>query len=980
MATAATCLTTPFSSTAALMNPSAPTTPDRQHPSSPARSHVRKSSLTLFKIAASASGKDLAAHSPISPPRAVPEKKATSPTSRAASDQPPISPSASSRRFSFGFGAANRGPAAGPSSPRPSADAQPATDLSSSGSPTEEAVRCHVVDDDDILLPFLERADEVRDLLFDSPANASIAARLRTWASIRGSVGDDLIHTLTNVDRSELDDARWIATLRSVLVKEVPDLWADLALTLGADGSTFAVPDSQVKSFEHGLPFDDDAVDDASDLSSVTPLPHESGQGRIHSRSVSRSSILSGDFERHPEGRKEQEPSSLEVEGLHYLPAGYNKAISQIEKPSYPSDEEQELTTNKADADASAPAASTSPASQEPGRPTTSIDTASKSSGVSQPRSRGMSVSLSSPPPSPRAPFDASKKLASQSFAGLRLRSSSVMEKEEDKDYLAGSAEASPRARRRAARAVESEAKPLTIQHSRRLSDLVGGQPDAHSERQRPTALRVPSGPHVEGTSAKEPPNKKLTNLRPTAATPSLDDEELLRPQKSKLSFARDFEGPTGSDPRHHGRPKAYSMTQYSSHVEQTRLEAGKAASITPYEAAAAYEASGVDKPADLGVLKDGRTRHPSSGKTENASVVAAFRASLGLTPGTSSLSPINSNPSSGGGSPSSVGSGAVTPVTKDGKATVSPRVELKEPLPVTETTDAQSGQESIQAALSSPPHIHRRPGGFGSFSAELEALQKRSRARSDAAFSSGSQAVASSSEGSAVSDSGVDEDDTAEDAAIASAASSLKGSMPSGDFDLDFGDKQAETSGGNSAESQPSVQTPSTPPLKKQVSSTSSPSQTAAAFSPRSPRSARGDDHIIVPIPPGGPRSRAQAMSALWRRSDVQYLVASMKMAIGNEGWLKARDVMTTVERDTLSDKALLETLATESFKLVDLDSQDPRDRERAEKIMCGEISEEEQAEYSKKWKAFELLLSEGLCVPSSSLQEAKRRCALHL
>jgi GH18 family chitinase len=120
--------------------------------------------------------------------------------------------------------------------------------------------------------------------------------------------------------------------------------------------------------------------------------------------------------------------------------------------------------------------------------------------------------------------------------------------------------------------------------------------------------------------------------------------------------------------------------------------------------------------------------------------------------------------------------------------------------------------------------------------------------------------------------------------------------------------------------------------------------------------------------------------MTALWRRSDVQYLIASIKLAIGNDGWAKARDLMTTVERDTLSDKALLETLATESFQLVDLDCEDPREREKAERIMCGEISEEEQAEYNKKWKAFELLLSEGLCVPSSSLQEAKRRCALHL
>lgn len=974
MATTAAYASTPFLNTAALMTPSAPTTPSRQYPS-PSRSHVRKSSLTLFTIAASASGKDLAAHLPISPPRAVAEKKPPPSARKAVPDESPISPSASSRRFSFGFGAGNRGPAAsGPSSPRIPAESQPTSDLASSGAATEEAVRCHVVADDDILLPFLERAEEVRDLLFNSPANANIAARLRTWASIRESIGDDLIHTLTNVDRSELDDARWIGALRSVLVKEVPDLWADLALTLGADGATFAVPDSQVKSFEQAHHFDDDAVDDASDLSSVAPLPSQAGQGRTHGRSVSGSSALSGDFERHVEGRKEQEVSNLEVEGLHYLPKGYNKAISQIEEPSYPSDEEQEAAGDQAHADAPAPVTPTLPASQGPA--------ALNNDGSSQPRPRGMSISLSSPPQSPRAPIDASKKLASQSFAGLRLRSSSVVENEEDRDYLAGSAEASPRTRRRAARAVDSEAKPLTIQHSRRLSDLVGGQSDAPLERQRPAALRSPSGPHSVDASGKEPPNKKLTNLRPTAATPSLDDEELLRPQKSKFSFARDFEGPTGSDPRHHGRPKAYSMTQYSSHVEQTRLEAGKAASITPYEAAAAYEASGVDKPTDLGVLKDGRTRHPSSGKTENASVVAAFRASLGLTPGTSSLSPINSNPSSGDGSPSSAGSGAVTPVTKDSKAAVSPRVETKEPLPPTDNVDVQSGRKSIQAALSSPPHIHRRPGGFGSFSAELEALQKRSRARSDAAFSSGSQAVTSSSEGSTVSDLGADEDDdTAEDAAIASAASSLKGSMPSGDFGLDFGDRQTENSGESTPAPQSSEQqTPSTPPLKKQVSSTSSPSQTAAVFSPRSPRSARGDDHIIVPIPPGGPRSRAQAMTALWRRSDVQYLIASIKLAIGNDGWAKARDVMVTVERDTLSDKALLETLATESFQLVDLDCEDPRERERAERIMCGDISAEEQAEYSKKWKAFELLLSEGLCVPSSSLQEAKRRCALHL
>lgn len=312
------------------------------------------------------------------------------------------------------------------------------------------SVSGRLIEDGITLLPFLDRPQEVRNLIFETPANAKLASRLERWAASRGQAGHDFLNTLTTVDRSQMDDDRWATTLRHALVKDVPDLWASLALALGADALTPLSTDGSVQdSGDDGRSIDDGST---SDLST---------------------------------------PSS----------SSFNLGTAKL-------------------------------------APLTAL-----------------------------APIPA--------------------------------------------------LRPSAVGQSHRH------QPMIDDER------AAPASP-TEGNQERW---RSLRFHRPIISTAAQDDSEALTPQRSQYSFARTFEGPTMMNARSSGRPKAYSMTHYLSSRELNRLDAGKEADITPYEEAAKLEAEGCEKPPSLGVLKDGRTRHPSAGTPQDASAVAAMRASLGLSP-----------------------------------------------------------------------------------------------------------------------------------------------------------------------------------------------------------------------------------------------------------------------------------------------------------------------------------------------------------
>ncbi|SJX63959.1 uncharacterized protein SRS1_14659 [Sporisorium reilianum f. sp. reilianum] len=111
----------------------------------------------------------------------------------------------------------------------------------------DSSVNVHAVSDYGILLPFLDRPSEVKELLFDTKANESLMTRLCSvfggdpeHPTRRGKDErwDEMLELLIELDRPLLDDEDWLARLESLVMERSPSLWAQLARCLGADGLT----------------------------------------------------------------------------------------------------------------------------------------------------------------------------------------------------------------------------------------------------------------------------------------------------------------------------------------------------------------------------------------------------------------------------------------------------------------------------------------------------------------------------------------------------------------------------------------------------------------------------------------------------------------------------------------------------------------------------------------------------------------------
>lgn len=550
-------------------------------------------------------------------------------------------------------------------------------------------------------------------------------------------------------------------------------------------------------------------------------------------------------------------------------------------------------------------------------------------------------------------------------------------------------------------------------------------------ERIKSAPIRRGSSNHAAGTSTPSA-EKQLRNARPLG-TPSVDDAELLSPQKSKYSFARTFEGPTLANARTGLRPKAYSMTQYSSNVEQFRLDLGREGDISPCEIAAELEEKGEEKPPSLGVLDDGRTKHPFAGQHKNPLAVAAMHPAVGLTPATktkrTSSSSNSGSEGDGDGENENDSSASASPSSSSQRPTPrSSLAEKSEPtpsnLPIPPAVESlpqlkiPSDSQPIPPSPSSPssklrssggsgfalgggffkqrptslhqrrategspttpsssgerkevtwsPQIYRRPGGFASFSRDLVATKRQGRSRSESAasaISSGSQAIASS-EGTPFPDYVASSDDDTDDeqslvgdrAGVSTPAARRSTQRPAGDLGLDFGD-------GNNEDSPDGTSTAASP-----TSPVAWPSPPREAT--LSPRGLRGSDHIIIPVSPGAERSRSEVMDSLLRNEKFAAISQSMTSAIGAPSWDHARSFLSHADRRHVNDKQLLEYLAKECFGLVDLDSTNSAERQKAEEVVC-----EDFEAYTTRWTAFKELL-QALGVPQSSIEEAQRRCA---
>lgn len=111
----------------------------------------------------------------------------------------------------------------------------------------DSSVHVHAVSDHGILLPFLDRPSEVKELLFDTKPNQSLMYRLCSvfggdpnQPTRRGKDErwDEMLELLTELDRPLLDDEDWLIRLESLVMERSPSLWAQLARCLGAEGLT----------------------------------------------------------------------------------------------------------------------------------------------------------------------------------------------------------------------------------------------------------------------------------------------------------------------------------------------------------------------------------------------------------------------------------------------------------------------------------------------------------------------------------------------------------------------------------------------------------------------------------------------------------------------------------------------------------------------------------------------------------------------
>uniref|UniRef100_V5EX26 Uncharacterized protein n=1 Tax=Kalmanozyma brasiliensis (strain GHG001) TaxID=1365824 RepID=V5EX26_KALBG len=100
----------------------------------------------------------------------------------------------------------------------------------------DSSVHVHAVSDHGILLPFLERPAEVKELLFETKANETLMHRLCSVFGgdadhplLRGKDErwDEMLELLIELDRPLLDDEDWLARLESLVMERSPSFLQD---------------------------------------------------------------------------------------------------------------------------------------------------------------------------------------------------------------------------------------------------------------------------------------------------------------------------------------------------------------------------------------------------------------------------------------------------------------------------------------------------------------------------------------------------------------------------------------------------------------------------------------------------------------------------------------------------------------------------------------------------------------------------------
>ncbi|GAC95828.1 hypothetical protein PHSY_003405 [Pseudozyma hubeiensis SY62] len=183
----------------------------------------------------------------------------------------------------------------------------------------DSSVNVHAISDHGILLPFLDRPTEVKELLFDTKANEALLYKLCSvfggnldQPTQRGKDErwDEMLELLIELDRPLLDDEDWLIRLELLVMERSPSLWAQLARCLGAEGLTLhpAIQPGSSRFDSWALPsrYMDASHDNDSPLSPPSAASSDDDDGQNDDRVVERS-------------------LSIDLEPLRALPSSYSE-------------------------------------------------------------------------------------------------------------------------------------------------------------------------------------------------------------------------------------------------------------------------------------------------------------------------------------------------------------------------------------------------------------------------------------------------------------------------------------------------------------------------------------------------------------------------------------------------------------------------------------------------------------------------------
>ncbi|KAJ9473900.1 hypothetical protein PHBOTO_003972 [Pseudozyma hubeiensis] len=212
----------------------------------------------------------------------------------------------------------------------------------------DSSVNVHAISDHGILLPFLDRPTEVKELLFDTKANEALLYKLCSvfggnldQPTQRGKDErwDEMLELLIELDRPLLDDEDWLIRLESLVMERSPSLWAQLARCLGAEGLTLhpavQLGSSRFDSWAPPSRYMDASHDNDSPLSPPSAASSDDNDGHNDDGVVDRSlSIELEPLSALPSSYSEQSAAKMRRSSL------YDPVSPAAQQPSQPSSSE----------------------------------------------------------------------------------------------------------------------------------------------------------------------------------------------------------------------------------------------------------------------------------------------------------------------------------------------------------------------------------------------------------------------------------------------------------------------------------------------------------------------------------------------------------------------------------------------------------------------------------------------------------------